>query len=453
MATASPKKHLSLGRILLYSLASAGLNILAITVSTWLLYFYSPPIDSGRFIYLPMAFVGTVAFIVSLWDAVIDPFIGQFSDNLRSKWGRRKPFIIFGAPATAILVVLIWTPPMSSSILMVSIYFLVVNLFYNTAYSLVGIPYDATMPEMAPEAHERVKLSYFKGLFGIFGVLIGTIVVVPLFSSNGPLAMGIALAVVGLITLWGSLLGLKETDRPIGDTMPVWEGLKTTLRTKQFLFLFFSTLFVHITYQMVVASIPYFTTLVIGKTEGDVMYFEGVLIVAIAITGPLWMLWNRRKSQRDLIKISLVIFIISLVMMYFVGGVPGMGVDVQAYIALAVAGVSLGGYLILIYAMMGNVVDYDEMLTNRRREANYYGTFSLGIGLGSSIGMLVLPFLLNTFGYTRDNPAGVRIGYLVMAVFVLIGLIIFQGYRLGETPEETRRVMGLEEAGDAIAEN
>jgi Na+/melibiose symporter-like transporter len=225
------------------------------------------------------------------------------------------------------------------------------------------------------------------------------------------------------------------------------------MKNRQFLFLFFSTLFVHITYQMMLASMPYFITLVVGGTESDVGIFQGVLILAIAITGPLWMLWNRRKSQRDLIKISLVIFFVALLLMSFVGQVPGMGVDIQAYIALAVCGVSLGGYLILIYAMMGNVVDYDEMLTNRRREANYYGTFSLGIGLGSSIGMLVLPFLLNTFGFTHDNPGGVRVGFLVMAVFVLIGLIIFQGYRLGETSEETRRNMGLPEAEHAITEN
>jgi hypothetical protein len=60
---------------------------------------------------------------------------------------------------------------------------------------------------------------------------------------------------------------------------------------------------------------------------------------------------------------------------------------------------------------------------------------------------------LNTFGYTRANPTGVRIGFLVMAVFVLIGLIIFQGYRLGETPEETRKNMGLPEIENAISEN
>ncbi len=453
MTTTTQKPHLSMGRILTYSLASAGLNILAITVSTWLLYFYSPPADSGRHIYLPLAFVGSVAFIVAIWDAVIDPFIGQFSDNLRSRWGRRKPFIMFGAPATAILVVLIWMPPMSSSILLVSIYFLVINLLYNTAYSLVGIPYDATMPEMAPETHERVKLSYFKGLFGIIGVLIGSLVAAPLFGTIGPVAMGIVVAIVGLATLWGSLFGIKETDRPIGETMPVWDGLKTTMKNRQFLFLFFSTLFVHITYQMMLASLPYFITLVVRGTESDVGIFQGVLILAIAITGPLWMLWNRRKSQRDLIKISLVIFIIALLMMSFVGQVAGLDVATQAYIALAVCGVSLGGYLILIYAMMGNVVDYDEMLTNRRREANYYGTFSLAIGLGSSLGLLVLPLLLSAFGSTRDNPGGVRVGFLVMAVFVLIGLIIFQGYHLGETPEETRKNMGLPELEHAVPEN
>jgi GPH family glycoside/pentoside/hexuronide:cation symporter len=94
--------------------------------------------------------------------------------------------------------------------------------------------------------------------------------------------------------------------------------------------------------------------------------------------------------------------------------------------------------------MMGNVVDYDEMLTGRRREAIYYGTFSFAIGLGSSVGAFVLPQLLNLFGYTRENPLGVRVAFLVMAVFVLIGYFIFQSYKLGDTPEETRKNLNMQ---------
>jgi hypothetical protein len=68
----APRK-LTLERILLYSLASAGLNIMSITVSTWILYFYAPPPDSGRIQYLPAALVGILLTVGSLWDAVIDP--------------------------------------------------------------------------------------------------------------------------------------------------------------------------------------------------------------------------------------------------------------------------------------------------------------------------------------------------------------------------------------------
>jgi Na+/melibiose symporter-like transporter len=117
----------------------------------------------------------------------------------------------------------------------------------------------------------------------------------------------------------------------------------------------------------------------------------------------------------------------------------------QAFLLVILIGSMLGGYLIVIYAMMGNVVDYDEMLTSRRREAIFYGTFSFAIGLGSSLGALVLPMLYKTFGYTHANPLGVRLAFLVMALFVVIGLIIFQKYRLGDTPEETRRSLGMQD--------
>ena len=103
-------KKLTLGRTLAYSSASAGLNIMGITVGTWLLYFYAPPADSGRTAYLPITLVGVLMTVSSLWDAVIDPFIGHWSDTLRGRWGRRRPFLIFAAPVAAVALLLIWLP-------------------------------------------------------------------------------------------------------------------------------------------------------------------------------------------------------------------------------------------------------------------------------------------------------------------------------------------------------
>ncbi len=432
-------------RVALYSSASAGLNILGITISTWLLYFYAPPPDSGRTTYMPAVTMGILLLIATFWDAVIDPFIGHYSDALRSRWGRRRPFLMFASPFILLGAILLWTPPSETNYALNAVYFMVVILIYHTSYSLVGIPYDASMPEMAPETHTRLGLSYWKGFFGIVGVLIGSLVAAPLFESIGAVAMGAVVGGVGVVTIYITLLGLRETTRPIGETMSAMDGLRATFQNKQFLILFFSTISVHVAYQMVLANFPYFVTLVLKGTEGDVGIYQGVLIIFIALTGPVWTWLNRKYSQRALLNVSMLLLGIIFALGFLIGALDGETITIQAYFFVALVGTALGGYLILIYAMMGNVVDYDELITNRRREAIYYGTFSFAIGLGTSVGTLILPVLLENFGYTQANPLGVRLAFPIMAVFVIIGYFIFQKYRIGDTLEETKKNLNMEQ--------
>ncbi len=434
----------TLGQTFLYSSASTGLNILSITVSTWLLYFYAPPSESGRISYLPVTLVGVLFTIIGLWDAIIDPFIGHWSDTLKSRWGRRKPFLMFGAPIVAVAVVLLWLPPQHGTTFENALYFIFSTLLFFTAFSFIGIPYDATLPEMAPESKDRVKLSYWKNIFGIIGVLIGSMVAAPLFDSIGPVAMGIVVGIVAIITIYISLLGIKENNQIIKKPMPAMQGIKTTLQNNQFLVVFFSTLFIHITYQVLLANMPYFVTLVMKSSESQVAIFQGVLILTMAATGPLWAAANQKKSQKELLNISMIAFMVVLAVGFFVGYIPGIPLMVQGLVFMALCGGSLGGYLIVIYALMGNVVDYDEMISKQRREAIYYGSFSLALGIGLAIGSLVLPQILSTFGYTLENPMGVRVAFPVMAVFVLIGYLIFRDYRLGDSPEETKNLLDLE---------
>jgi GPH family glycoside/pentoside/hexuronide:cation symporter len=388
--------------------------------------------------------LGALLLVATFWDAVIDPFIGHWSDTLRSRWGRRRPFLIFAPPFILLGAILLWTPPGGANYTLNAIYFMIVILVYHTSYSLVGIPYDASMPEMAPETHARLGLSYWKGLFGIIGVLIGSLVAAPLFESIGAVAMGAVVGVVGVVTIYLTLFGLKETDRPIGEPMPAMEGIKATFQNRQFLVLFFSTLSVHIAYQMVLANFPYFVTLVLAETEGAVGIYQGVLIIFIALTGPVWTWLNRRYSQRVLLNASMLLLGVIFALGFLIGVINGIPLSIQAYIFVALVGTALGGYLILIYAMMGNVVDYDELLTNRRREAIYYGTFSFAIGLGTAVGTLILPLLLENFGFTQANPLGVRLAFPVMAIFIFIGYLVFQKYRIGDTIEETRKNLMIE---------
>ena len=84
--------------------------------------------------------------------------------------------------------------------------------------------------------------------------------------------------------------------------------------------------------------------------------------------------------------------------------VPFIPANIHYIISLALIAPSLGGALIFSFGIMGAVVDYDEKLTNQRREALFYGVFSLASGIGMSVSTLILPFAYNTFGYTKRTP-------------------------------------------------
>ncbi|MEW6718705.1 MAG: MFS transporter [Chloroflexota bacterium] len=437
------KQKLTLGRILLYSSASSGLNIMGISVGTWLLYFYSPPPDSGRAVILPITLVGLLMTISTLWDALIDPFIGHWSDTLRSRWGRRRPFLIFATPLTVIFLILIWTPPGMGSTALKAVYFFGITTLFYSAFSLVGIPYDGTMPEMARQPQDLVTLSTWKNIFGILGVMVGALVAAPLFESIGPVAMGIVVGVVGLVTVLLTLAGLQETDKPIGKPMPVLDGITATLTNRQFLYMFFSVLIVHIAYAMITANLPYFVTLVVGESEAAVGTFQGVLVVLMMLSAPLWNWLSKRCANRKLLMVTMIGLSVILALNYTVGLIPGVSPLVHGLVTAGLIGPILGGYFILAYAMMGSVVDYDEMFTKARREAIYYGTFSLAASVGPSLAALILPFVLDTFGYTATNPLGVRMAWLFAGAFSLLGALAFMGYKLGDTPEETRQNLGI----------
>ena len=438
------EEKLTLKRTLLYSSASAGINIMGITVSTWLLYFYAPPPDSGRTAILPIALVGVLMTISSLWDAVIDPFIGHWSDTLRSRWGRRRPFLLFSAPVAAIALVLIWIPPQQASVTVNAIYFFVIITIFYSASSLIGIPYDASMPEMAPDSHSLVSLSTWKNVFGILGVMVGALVAAPLFDSIGPVAMGIVVGAVGLIAVWLTLAGLRETKKPVGDPMPVIEGLKATLKNRQFGYMLLSVLVVHVAYAVITANLPYFVTLVIGGTEADVGIFMGVLVLTMLISAPVWNWLSKRYSNRVLLTVTMLGLGVTIALNYLVGKISTIPLMTQGMVTLGLIGPVLGGYFILAYAAMGSVVDYDELFTHSRREAIYYGTFSLAASIGPSLAALILPFILKNFGYTKANPHGVQIAWLVASFLAFLGVALFSKYKLGDTIEETKTNLGIE---------
>jgi len=433
-------KKLSLGRAVLFSAGSISTNIMAITVSTWLMFTYAPPPDSGRPALIPIGIIGVILAIGSIFNAVIDPFLGHWSDTRRGKWGRRRPFILFFLPLSALLMMAIWTPPVKSLAVINSIYLTCVILFYYLAHSAWQIPYDAALPEMAVVPQDRVTLSTWKAVFALVGVLVGAFASGMLYNSAlGPFGMGLVVGIAAIVGGLLTLLGLREKKaEEVGEALPVWKGILATFRNKQFVSLFLATIFVQAAYGMLVVNLPYFVTTVLGKPSDFVSILMGVVIIVMAGITFLWSYLGKKYALRKLWRIATTAIAIFYAACFFIGAIQGTVSLVMTFIFFPLIGVALAGSHMFPYAMMGSVADYDELKTKGRREAAYYGAFSLAVEGGPAIATLILPVLYQTFGYSQVDPLGVRLAFILIGLLAGLGIFFFRKYRLGDTPEEVK---------------
>jgi GPH family glycoside/pentoside/hexuronide:cation symporter len=431
------KPKLTTPRMMLFSSASISTNIMAITVSTWLMYTYAPPPDSSRPALIPIAIIGVLMAVGSLVNALIDPFLGHWSDSRRGKSGRRRPFILVFLPLSVLLMILIWTPPHQAITTTNVIYFFLITTLYYTAHSAWQIPYDGALPEMAEDPKDRVTLAAWKNVFALVGVLVGALASGILYNSAfGPLGMGIAVGIAALLGGGLTLLGLREADpKDLGEPLPMSRGILETFKNKQFISLFLATLFVQAAYGMMIVNLPYFVTLVLGMPEGNVAIVQGVVILVMAFAAIFWNKMGRSVLNRLLWRRATLALGILYALGFTIGILPGTPAVVMTFILFPLIGFMLAGSSMLPYAMMGSVADYDELKTKTRREAIYYGAFSLAVEGGPSVSTLLLPVLYSSFGYTAANPLGVRLAYLVIGLLVMIGLFFFRRYQLGDHPQ------------------
>ncbi|MBD1824127.1 MFS transporter [Cyanobacteria bacterium FACHB-DQ100] len=434
---------LTLRQTLLYSCTSISINLINTAVSTWLLYYYAPPPNTGAVQYLSVTVVGLLLAIGRVWNAVIDPFIGHWSDNTRSSWGRRTPFLVLGSLMTLGALLLLWTPLTPYPSRLNAIYFLTMTIVFYTGTSLVGVPYDGSLPEMAATAAERVRLSMWKNIFGIVGVLGGAVIASSVYSRWGAIAMGGVIGLLGVVTVGLTIPVLPRRSLPALDptgeseviaSLSFWQSLRTTLRNRPFLILCSSTILVQTAYAMLLSNLPYFVALILQEPEAAVGRYQGLVVMAMLAAAPVWNRLSRYRSDRQLLKVSLLGLAMVTSFLTAVGGASSLPTALQAAICFGFLGPFLGGYFILVYAMMGTVVEQDAIVTGQRREAFHYSIFSFSAGMGLSFSTLIIPPIFSYYGYTLEQPAGVRVVFLVAAVLVVLGVAIFQGYRLTDAP-------------------
>jgi GPH family glycoside/pentoside/hexuronide:cation symporter len=352
--------------------------------------------------------VAVVLLIVKIWDAVNDPIMGTLSDRTKTRWGRRRPWLLLGAVPFGVLYVLQWiVPPLGD--LGKFWYYLVVAILLDAAYTAVNVPYSALTPELTHDYDERTSLSSYRFAFSILGGIAAASLHKTIVDAIAPGA-GVYVAHTVSAAIWAFFIIVpnfvtfaftREThfkeERPEGPGF--WEGLRIVFRNQAFVAVAFIRLLSWLSVQFIQANLLLYVRYWVG---GENRF--PILILTIQVSSFLFMLlWNQvslRIGKKKTYYVGMLFMIVVLLVLFFVQ--PG---QIGLVFTLGIlAGGGVGVSYLIPWSMIPDVVELDELETGQRREGIYYGFFVFLQKLGISLGLMISNAILEATGYINPVP-------------------------------------------------
>jgi len=349
-------------------------------------------------------YAGWAVGIGKIWDAVNDPLFGLVSDRLRTRWGRRRVLLLFGAVPLGLSFALMWlVPPLSP--LGLTVYYAITFILFDTAFTVVHVGYNALTPELTSDYDERSSLNGYRMVYSISGTL-GAIVLATIlgwFIADSRLLFAVVGVGLGLVSIVPPLIVFRVTrERPPEEQpqpLPVREALAATLSNRPFWLVMGLYLLSWTTASILAAVLVYFANYHMGVPDQAnyfVLIAEGSAILFI----PLWVWVARRLDKRRAFILGTLSWIVVLL------GISGLRSDqlVLAYLLAALSGSGIATAYVIPWAMVPDIVEYDQVQTGRRREGSYYAFASFFQKLGTGAALWAMGQALALTGYLTPDP-------------------------------------------------
>jgi glycoside/pentoside/hexuronide:cation symporter, GPH family len=346
-----------------------------------------------------------IFLIVKVWDSLNDPIIGTLTDRTNTRWGRRRPWLLFGAVPFGLAWFLQWlVPDLGTAGLF--IYYLVVALLLDTSLTCVNVPYTALTPEIAPEYNERTSLNTFRFSFSILGGMFALMFHDTILKSLPDITTGymVSAAVLGgviIITNWITFAAITETHQKSEDEEEPGfiEGFKIAFGNRPFIMVTGIYLMSWLAIQFIQANMLFYVRYWMND-EDNFIYLAMALQISIFLFLIVWAKVSARIGKRHAYFCGVGLWMSVMVFIFFIQ--PGQMVLLGALAVLAGAGASVA-YLIP-WSMLPDVVDVDELNTGLRREGVYYGFFVFLQKLGISLGLAFSNLILQVVDYIPAVP-------------------------------------------------
>jgi GPH family glycoside/pentoside/hexuronide:cation symporter len=387
---------------LLYGSGDLGFSLTSTIIGTYFAIFLTDVVGIAPGVAAAAIFIGRT------WDYFNDPFIGYLSDRTRTRWGRRRPFLLFGAlPFAVVFTMMWWRPPFSSPIAL-AVYYAFAYLLYDTGATFVYMPYFALTPELTPDYDERTSLTTYRMFFSIAGSLVAFTVPLAIVGAFHPqnsgrvLLMGGIFGLASALPLFGVFLSTREKAEYSTQEQPkAIASLKAAVKNKPFRLSLLIYLFTWMTMDLMQMIILFFVKHAMGRESQSDLLMGTIFVVAI-LSLPLWNFVARRFNKRVAYVVGVGFWAaMQMVIMTF-----GPATPLPLIIAVcALAGIGVGAAHVLPWSILPDAVEFDEWKTGTRHEGTFYSLVTLAQKVASSVAVPLALLVLQVAGYSGASEA------------------------------------------------
>ncbi|MGD2165304.1 MAG: glycoside-pentoside-hexuronide (GPH):cation symporter, partial [Anaerolineae bacterium] len=374
-------------------------------------------------------------FVGRSWDYINDPIFGHLSDRTRTRWGRRRPFLLLGALPFALAFAMVWWRPPWDRPLFLASYYALAYVVFDAAATFVYMPYFALTPELTSDYDERTSLTTYRMLFSILGSLVAFTVPLAMIGTFYPESaqrvstMGAVFGATSALPFLLVFFGTCERPMFMEQERPsVRQSLRAALQNRPFVLGLMIFLVTWITVEILQATLLFFVKYVVQReAQNDVVM--ATIFVTAAVALPVWEWVSRRWSKRWAYVGGIAFWAVVQIVMITLSPTTGL-IPILALCVLAGIGVSAAH--VLPWAIIPDAIEWGEWKTGERHEGMFYSLVTLIRKATTSLAVPAVGLILQFTGYvpnaTKQPPSallGIRIVIGPIPAFLLCLGIVF----------------------------
>ncbi|MEP0857691.1 MFS transporter [Trichocoleus sp. ST-U3] len=382
-----------------------------------------------------------ILLIGKVWDAVNDPVVGVLSDRTNSpRWGRRLPWMLYGAIPFGITFFLQWLVPRfsandSANQWGLFWYYIVISILFNSFYTAVNLPYTALTPELTQDYNERTNLNSYRFAFSIGGSIVSVIVfgiiaaLIPNDRIQQYLVMGVVCAILSVLPIYWCIWGTRDRilaraaqnptfEQPV--SLPILEQVRIVLSNRPFLYVVGIYLCSWLAVQVTAAIIPYFVLSWMRLSDAVVaqviLAVQGTALLMLFI----WSKLSQRYGKKAVYFMGMSVWIIAQAGLFFLQ--PGQ--IAFMYVLGVMAGFGVSTAYLIPWSMLPDVIELDELKTGQRREGIFYSfmVFLQKVSLAVAVALVLKSLEWNQYiRSTPENLAPIQPDSALLAIRIAIG--------------------------------